>query len=75
MKEFIAKKIFLTNLQHFELSNLLRAKCILLMLCRYIIHIWKMCMKEFNAEKMSFDKINSILNLAIFRPPDILNHF
>ena len=43
-----------------------------LILGRYITDILEMCMKEFNAS--FFLQINSILDLANFRPIHILNN-
>ena len=36
------------------------------MLCRYVTDILKMCMKNFNAEKIIFDKFTVFLTLPIF---------
>ena len=34
-------------------------------LCRHVPHM-KMCMKNYNAEKIIFDKFTAIFNIAIF---------
>ena len=42
-------------------------QCILLILCRYVTDILKMCMKMFDdAEKIIFDKFAAFLTLQIF---------
>ena len=35
-------------------------------LCRHVTDIFKMCMKNYNAEKIFFDKFTAFFNLAIF---------
>ena len=35
-------------------------------LCRHVPHILKMCMKNYNDEKIFFDKYTAIFNIAIF---------
>ena len=35
-------------------------------LCRHVPHILKMCMKNYNDEKIIFDKFTAIFNIAIF---------
>ena len=36
-------------------------------LCRHVTDILKMCMKNYDAEKIVFDKFTAFFNLAIFR--------
>ena len=36
-------------------------------LCRHVTDILKMCMKNYNAEKIIFDKFTAFFNFAIFR--------
>ena len=53
---------------YFVKSTPPRAFSISSVLCRYVPHILKMCMKNYNAEKIIFDKFTAFFNIAIFLP-------
>ena len=52
----------------------LTVPCIILIFCRYVTDILKMCMMKLNDEKIIFDKFKNIFNLDNFRPLQILNN-
>ena len=44
-----------------EINSSYSLHCVLLILCRYVTVILKMCMKKFNEEKLIFDKFTAFL--------------